>query len=277
MSYQGKNKLLLMLGTAILVIATLLILLAYSPDTRPVLFGIAGVIVLTALAAVVFAMVKYKSVEKRVAKLPGDYRSAYLNIHDLLGTYEMTRANRRNILSMVLEIFEHARLDNRAVKDVIGGDLAAFTESFVNEAGRPHTFGYRFSYATAMFVLFLLFLKAYKVLRTGTVSLDTLRSETLDAGIVMTYLIISYAFFPWLIATTRRSAREQWRGARRLLILVPMTIPAGLMAALILIDAPWWRAFVDRPFPIFTSPLSLALGVLLLVGAIFLTKFFRRK
>ncbi|MEZ4508387.1 MAG: hypothetical protein R2912_06410 [Eubacteriales bacterium] len=51
-----------------------------------------------------------------------------------------------------------------------------------------------------------------------------------------------------------------------------MTIPTGLMAVLILIENPALRVFLDRPFPLFTSPLSIALGVALLVGAILLTR-----
>jgi DNA-binding ferritin-like protein (Dps family) len=277
MSVPGKNKLLLTIGMAVLVTASALLLIVAAPEARLALFAIAGIVVLIALAGVAFALAKYKHVERRVEKLPADYRSAYLDIHELLGTYEMTGADRRNILTMVLEIFEHARLDNRSAQDVVGGDLAAFTDRFVSETGRAHTLGYRLSYATALFIAFLLFLKAYKVLRTGVLTLSALRSETLDVGIVITYLIISYAFFPWLIATVRRSAREQWRGAKRMLILLPMMIPVGLMAALIGIENPAWRAVIDRPFPIFTSPLAVVLGVVLLVGAILLTRFFRRK
>ena len=93
------NKLLLMIGTAVLVVATLLLLLVYSADKMTVLLG---VIVLMALVAAAVALAKYRSVEKRVAKLPEEYRSAYLGIHELLGTYEMTGADRQNILSMIL-------------------------------------------------------------------------------------------------------------------------------------------------------------------------------
>ena len=277
MSVSGKNKLLLTIGMAVLVIASVLLMILAAPEARPTLFTIAGIVVLTALAGVVFALAKYKRVEQRVAKLPADYKAAYLGIHELLGTYELTGADRRNILTMILEIFEHAHLDQRAVKDVVGEDTGVFVDRFISETGRPHTIGYRMSYATALFITFLLFIKAYKVFRTGSVSLMTLQSETLDVGIVLTYLIISYAFFPWLTSIIRRSAREQWSGVKALRILIPMAIPAGLMAALILIENPVLRAFLDRPFPLFTSPLSVALGVALLVGAILLTRFFRRK
>jgi len=277
MNYQGKNKLLLTIGTAGLVIVTSLVLLIAAPAARPALLTLSCVIILLALLAVAVAYAKYKSVEARVKKLPGDYRTAYLNAHELLGTYEMSGADRQNILAMILEIFEHAHLDGRTAEEVIGGDLASFVDRFANETGRAHTPGYLISYSSSLFLAFLLFLKAYKVLRTGTVSLAALRSETLDVGIVVTYFIISYGFFPWLILSVRRSAREQWQGAQRLKILLPMLIPVGLMASLILIDSPAWRAVIDRPFPIFTSPLALALGIVLLIAAILLTRFFRRK
>lgn len=266
-----------MTGTTILVVLTLAALVVAAPDARPVLLILAGVIVLTALLGVAVAFIKYKRVEGRVSKLPECFRAAYLGAHELLGTCELSGADRRGILTMILEIFEHAALDDRTVEDVTGGDLAAFVDRFASEAGRAHTLGYRISYASALFIAFLLFLKAYQVLRTGTVSLATLRSETLDAGIIVTYFIISYAFFPWLLSAIRKSAREQWSGARRLKILIPMAIPVGLMAALILIDDPAFRAVADRPIPIFTTLLSVALGVALLVGTILLTGFFRRK
>ncbi|MEZ4508388.1 MAG: DUF1048 domain-containing protein [Eubacteriales bacterium] len=220
MSVSGKNKLLLMIGTAVLVIASALLLIVTAPEARATLFIIAGIVVLTALAGVWFALMKYKRVEQRVKKLPADYRSAYLGIHELLGTYELTGADRRNILTMILEIFEHANLDQRPVQDVVGDDPGAFVDRFIGETGRSHTIGYRLSYATTLFITFLLFLKAYKVLRTGPVSLMSLQSETLDVGIVLTYLIISYAFFPWLLSIIRKSAREQWSGAKRMRILL---------------------------------------------------------
>jgi len=277
MNYQGKNKLLLSIGTAVLIVMAIIVLVITTPDARPALFTLSGVIILMALAGVAFAFAKYKNIEARVSKLPDDYQSAYLNAHELIGTYEMSNSDRQNIMAMILEIFEHAHLDNRAVEDVIGGDLASFIESFANETGNAHTPGYLLCYSSSLFLIFLLFFKAYKVIRTGAVTLAAINSEALDVGIVVTYFIISYVFFPWLILSIRKSAREQWDGVQRLKILFPMLIPLGLMMSLIMIDSPECRAVIDRPFPIFSSPLSIIIGIVLLVGTILLTRRFRRK
>jgi hypothetical protein len=56
-----------------------------------------------------------------------------------------------------------------------------------------------------------------------------------------------------------------------------MLIPVGLMMALIMIDHPAWRNMIDKPLPIFASPLSLALGILMLIGAVILTRLYRRR
>lgn len=277
MNYQGKNKLLLSIGTAVLIVVAIIVLVFTTPDARPALLTLSGVLILMALIGVAFAFTKYKNIEERVSKLPEGYQTAYLNAHELIGTYEMSDADRQNIMAMILEIFEHAYLDNRAAEDVTGGDLASFIESFVNETGHAHTPGYLLCYSTSLFLAFLLFFKAYKVLRTGAVTLAVIHSETLDVGIVVTYFMISYVFFPWLILSIRKSAREQWNGLQRLKILFPMFIPVGLMMSLIMIGSPEWRAVIDRPLPIFSSPTAIIIGAVLLIGTILLTRRFRRR
>jgi DNA-binding ferritin-like protein (Dps family) len=276
-NYQGKNKLFLSIGTTLLIVVALIVIFAATPDARPALLTLSGAIVLMSLISVAFAYLQYGRAKERVSKLPEDYQAAYLNIHELLGTYGMSKLDRQTILSMVIEIFEHAHLDGRAVDDVVGSNPADFVDSFANETGRSPTPGYLFGYATSLFLEFLLLIKAYKVIRTGSITLAALKSETLDVGIVATYLIIAYVFAPWLLLTVRRSARRQWRGIKKLKILIPMLIPLGLMMALIMIDNQAWRAVLDSPVAIFTSPLSLVLGFLLLAATIVFTRLNRRK
>ncbi len=275
MNYQGKNKLFLSIGTTLLIIVALLVIFAATPAARPVLLTLSGAVVLMALLSVVCAYEKYKRIKERVSRLPGDYQTTYLNIHELLGTYRMSEYDRQNILSMVLEIFEHANLDQRPVDDVVGGNLASFVDSFANETGKSQSPGYLFGYSTSLFLGFLLFIKAYKVIRTGSITPAVLNSETLDIGIVATYFIIAYVFVPWLILSIRKSTRQQWDGMQKLKLMIPMLIPVGLMMALIMINDPAWRSIIDRPLPIFASLSTLALGVLILVGTILLTRLHR--
>ncbi len=276
MNYQGNNKLVLSIGTVLLIVVALLVIFATTPDARPALSTLSGIIVLMAVLSVVFAYEKYKRVKERVSKLPKDFQMTYLDIYELLGTYTISKFDRQNILAMILEIFEHASLDQRTVDDVIGGNLASFVDSFANETGKSQSPGYLFVYSTSLFLGFLLLIKVYKVIRTGSITLAALNNETLDIGIVAAYFIISYVFFPWLTLSIRKSTRQQWQGAQKLRLLIPMFIPVGLMMALIIINDPAWRSIIDRPLPLFASPLSLVLGILILFGALLLTRLHQR-
>ncbi len=277
MKYQGKNKLFLSVGTALLIIIALLISFIASPDAQPALFTLSGAIVLMAVLCVAYSYRQYRNIQKRISKLPEDYQALYLNIHELLGTYGISKHDKHSILSMILEIFEHAHLDKRAADDVIGTDIASFVDGFVKEIGYTLTPRYLFGYTTSLFLTFLLFIKGYKVIRAGNITLAALNSETLDVGIVVAYFIISYAFVPWLLFSVRKATRQQWHGVQRLKLLLPMLIPVGLMMALIMIDNTAWRGIIDKPLPIFASPLSLSLGIFMLIAAIILTKFYHRK
>ncbi|GAA0180138.1 hypothetical protein SH2C18_28840 [Clostridium sediminicola] len=272
MNYQGNNKLFMSIGLTVLLMVTLLILVAAKPGARSVLIIFSGLIIIMAFLGVYFTYKQLAHTKVRIKQLPVSYQSVYLDANELIGTYGIQKGEKQEIMNMILEIFEHASLDNREVEEVINYDLGTFVGGFINETGKVHNGFYLFSYSTSLFIGYLLLMKTYKVVRTGNVSMAMLHSETLDVGLVVTYGLIAYLFFPWLLLTIQRSAKYQWQGIKRIQILFPFVIPLGLMSGLILIDDPAFIKIIDRPIPIFTNIWSVAIGIILLLCSFWMMK-----
>lgn len=272
MNYQGKNKLFMSIGLTVLLIITLLVLIGSKPQARGMLLIFSGVIITMSLIAVYAAYRQVSHIKARITNLPESYQSVYLDAHELVGTYGILKRDKQEIMSMILEIFEHASLDNRQVDEVVGNDLAVFIDGFIAETGKGHTGWYLLSYATSLFIGYLLFMKAYKVVRTGHISMSMLQSETLDFGLVITYGLISYLFFPWLLLIIQRSAKYQWKGIKRIQILLPFVIPIGLMMGLILINDPALIKIIEYPLPLFTNLWSVGIGILLFIGSLWISR-----
>ena len=277
MNYQGKNKLFMLIGLTILLIVMIMVLVFAVPEARGLLMIFSGVIVIIALIGVYVANRQVSRIKERIARLPESYQSVYLDAHELVGTYGMPKGDKQEVMGMVLEIFEHASLDGRHVEEVIDHDLAAFIESFTAETGKRHTLLYLLSYSTSLFIGYLLLMKAYKVVRTGDISLAMLKTETLDIGLVATYGLIAYLFFPWLLLIIQRSAKYRWRGIKRIQILFPFVIPFGLVGSLILINNPGFSEIIDKPVPLFANPGTFGIGILLLTGSIYMTRLQKKQ
>ncbi|SHI50069.1 Protein of unknown function [Dethiosulfatibacter aminovorans DSM 17477] len=273
MNNIGRNKLFMSIGLSVLLIIQIIIFIKLKPGSRGPIGLMFGLIILLAVIAVAANYFRIKQLEDRVRNLPKGYRDAYMDANEAIATIAGPRSEKVRVMDMVLEIFEHASLENRNIDDVTGGDLESFLEGFVEETKGRSSALYWFSYSTALYIGYLLFMKAYKVLRTGGISVEKLKTETLDLGLVATYAIIAYAFFPWINLAMQKAAREQLRGIKRLIILLPFVLPFGLVAMLILVDSPWFVKIIDTPVPVFASVASIAAGVLLLAGSVFLMRY----
>lgn len=269
----GRNKLFMSIGISVLLIIQIFAFIKLKPGSRGVIGLMFGLIIVLAILAVAVNYAKMKQVEDRVRNLPKSYRDAYIDANEVIASGASSKSEKVRVMDMVLEIFEHANFENRDLDDVIGGNLESFLEGFVEETAGRSSALYLFSYCTVLYISYLLFMKAYKVLRTGGFSIEKLSTENLDVGLVVTYAIIAYVFFPWLNLTIQKAAREQWRGIKRLIILIPFILPFGLVSILILVDSPEFIKIIDTSVPIFSSIPSIVIGVLLLAGSAYLMRY----
>ena len=173
---------------------------------------------------------------------------------------------------MILEIFEHADLGKRDVNEVIGNDINEYVNGFIKESPNKKNAIYVTSYSIFLFIVFLLFLKIYKVSRDGF-SLDNFETEVLDVGIVLSYAIISFIFYPLLMFLITKSIKENWQGPKRLIAGIPTIIPVAIFASLIFIDNDNLRNFLDQELPIFTSISTFIVGILLCVITLSISYF----
>lgn len=277
MNYQGKNKLFISVGLIVILLVTSLTLFIIKEEARNALMIILPIVILFALVGVYVSYIHIENIKKRINQLPNNYQSVYFDIHELVSTYRISKDDKNEIMRMVLEIFEHARLEERDIDDVVGDNLSKFANEFIEATGKRHSVLDLFSYTTALFVGYLLLIKFYKVIRRDNITLNTINSEALDLGLVVTYFLIAYIFVPWLLLIIQRATRQQWRGLKRILILIPFIIPIGLFGGLILVSDPDLIRIIEYPVPIFSSIWSIGIGILLLIGSLLLPRLQNRK
>lgn len=273
MRNSGFNKTFALIGFALLITVQTVIFLQMKPGSRGVIGFFSVIIVILAVVAGYFSWVQFKNTEKRVKNLPEDYKMLYVDANEIIRTSTLKKNEKNEIMTMVLEIFEHASLEKRIANDVIKGNLKQFLKGFIDASGGKTSLLYLFSYSSLIFVGYLLLMKAYLVIRTGNIEIETLQTELLDSGLIVTYGIIAYVFFPWQLLVMQKAARERWRGVKRLWTIVPFSIPIGLVSALILVDSPGFNRLVNYPIPIFNSLGSILAGCLIILVCIVMMKY----
>lgn len=276
MIHQGKNKLFVSIGLTVLLIIMSLVLFIFKAEARGALIILSPMVIIMAFISVYVSFIQVERIEERIDSLPKSYQSVYFDAHELVGTYGMLKRDKEEIMYMIIEIFEHASLEDREVDEVVGNNLSKFVEGFIAETGKKYNSLYLFSYATFLFIGYLLLIKAYKVLRTGHITVDTLKSETMDLGLVLTYCIIAYIVVPWLLLSIKRSTIYHWNGVKRILVIIPLLIPIGLFMGLILINDPELIKIIEYPVPLFSSIWSIGIGILLLIGSLLLVRLQKR-
>ncbi len=238
---------------------------------------IAILVVLLAAIAVTVSYLNMKRIEHRVSELPEEYRRFYIDANEAIGLSSMKRSSKKYTMEMILEILEHANSDGRSISDVVGPDSEAFLNGFIQASGGQLSPLYLFGYALGNFVIYILFIKVYKVARNGSFNPTNISTETLDIGIVLTYALIAFIFLPWLLVVMQRAASRQWNGLKRIWIVLPFIIPAGLMALLIFIDTPALRRFLDQPLPLLTTLPSIIIGILLVPLSFLISGYARKR
>lgn len=276
MSSIGKMKMFLTLGLTLILIVQVVMFLLLKPEASyalPFFYIIVGL----ALLALLMNYLNLKKVEKRVKALPKDYKNFYVNANEVIAMSTMHRSQKKFTIDMILEILEHAHQDGRKLEDLVKNNPKGFIEGFVNASGGKLSYLYLLGYSTMIFVLYLFLLKGYNVFRNGDGRLADLATQPLDLGIVITYVLIAFVFFPWLLISLQKAAANQSTGLSRLKILLPLTLPIGLMAGLIVIRAPWLRTFLDQPMPIMNNVWLILFWFVVGLGGYALTRYVKRK
>ena len=276
MMMYGKYRLFMSIGVSMLLILLAVLIIALGPQMNSGLWIIYSIIVLISIAASIMIYTKIKLTEKRISNLPSEYVKVYEDAQELIGLSSMNQTMKKETSDMILEIFEHASQENRDVNEVIGDNLNEYMEEFLSASGGEPSILYWFSYSSLLFTGYLLFIKLYKVIRSGGFNMNGFETETLDLGITITYAIISFVFFPLLMITLKKAAKEHWKGIKSMVTLLPFIIPVGLLV-LLMNGNEAFRAFVDQPFPIFNSIYTFMIGIVVFIGFGFLMKYAQKR
>lgn len=273
----GKYRLFMSIGLLVLLILLAIVFIALGPKMNTGLWFFFSVTVLLAIGGSIFTYTMVKKTETRIKVLPSEYVKVYMDAQELIGLSSMSHTMKKETAAMILEIFEHAAQENRKVDEVIGGNLEEYMEEFLSASGGEPSPLYWISYSSLLFIGYLLFFKIYKVIRLGEFNLNSFETETLDFGITITYAIISFVFFPSLMIILKKAAREQWKGIKRIVILLPFLIPAGLFSLLLGNRNESLLQFIDQPIAVFSNIYTFSLGILVFIGFVFLMKYAQKK
>lgn len=273
MTYKGKNKLYILIGLTILFTIQGIFFLIYLPEASFSIMLMTLLIIVIALTFIILSYFSLKKINKRIVNLPDSYKKTYINACEIIGTSSMKSSQKKEVSNMILEIFEEAHYANRTIDEVIGNNLEAYMNGFLDASGGDHSPLYLLSFSGFIYMLYLLAMKLYMVLKPGNFTVELLKSETLDFGIIVVYAIISFVFFPWILVTIQKAAKEQWRGLKRLQVILPFLLPLGLIASMILIDDPDFIAFIDQPIHLFSSIYSFGFGIILAICLFALMKY----
>jgi len=277
MSYKGKNKLFILMGLTILLIVQAILFTIFVPNQSFSIIMMTSIIIIIAIIAIFLSYISLKKINQRLVNLPEAYKKTYINANEMVGTSSMKPAQKKEVMNMILEIFEDANYANRSIEDVIDNDLESYMMGFIEASGGSYSPLYLMSYCAFLYMIYLLMIKIYKVLRPGNFTWDLLKSESLDVGIILVYAIIAFVFFPWILILINKAAKEQWRGIKRLIIVIPLIIPFGILGVLLKVNHPKFVAFIDQPIQLFSNIYSLGIGFILTLLFFLLMKFAQRK
>lgn len=268
-----QNRKWLVISAIALLVIFLAVFLIIGGKLSSISWIIFAIIIANAVALILASYFYNKKVSKRISGLSKAYQDTYMTATSLINVGVTKNLERKELLDMILEIFEHADLAGRSVNEVIGNDLKSYVDNFIEESKHKFNIAYIMSYSMLLYVGFLLFFKLYKVLRPGNFTLDKFKTETLDVGLVLTYTIISFVFYPLLIYIITQIAKENLRGYKKLLILIPALIPFALVGLLMFIENESFRNFLDQPLVIFPNLFTFILGIVLGIAIFIVMKY----
>lgn len=261
----NKQKVIIMSSLFISLIILLVIFMISNNNASSGVWIIYAMIIAINSFALGSALFASRVLHRKIVSLPKSYQDVYMNVQDLVTLHTKSWKTRREIQNIILEVFEHAALEERDVNEVINNDIEQFVKEYLVDSTETFSIRYILLYSTSLYLFFILLMKLYKVLRADTISIDNFKNEPLDVGITLTYLIISYVFYPLLMYTVHYSAKKQLDSYKKFIVVIPMLIPILLMFGLIFIDNPGLREFLDTPTAIFSSLFTFILGIVLFI------------
>ncbi len=223
---------------------------------------VSAAIVILAVAAVFIQIRRGGLRQKQLSKLSDEYRSVLIDLYAMIEVSNISKRAKQDTRDMLLEIFSLAAEQERPVKDVVGEDMSAYLDQFLNEQGKNWNPAYVMSYTMMIFVIYLFAIKLYKVLKLGGITNETLAATPLERGIVGMYAVVAFVFFPLLLWMKQKAARERWNEKKQLLVALPLLIPVGMVALLMSSHKyPQLRVWIDRPIPLLDSWFKIFLGL----------------
>ena len=262
---KNRNKIVLTGSLFITFLVLLIVFLLSGASFSPGMWVILSFIIIIACASLFFALYFNRKNNQRVQALNDEYKSTFFHIQDLITLHFKSFKKQKEVTENIIEIFEHAQLENRNVNEIVNNDIESFVKEFLDDQSSKFNVLSVFLYCVSLFIFFLIFMKIYKVFRGQAFSMSNFETETLDVGITLTYFIISFVFYPLLMWLIHYSAKKQFEGAKRLIIVIPTFIPLLLMGLLIFIDNEGLRNFLDTEIVIFGNIYAFVLGIIVLV------------
>ena len=130
MRSSGRMKLFMLFGLCVLLVIQIAVYVLFRQGSLNVVVLLFGIIVLLAVIAVIANYYNLKKSEERVTSLPEDYRQFYIDANEAIALSSMKKVYKKDTMSMILEILEHANGDHRSLDDVIGENKDQYIEGF---------------------------------------------------------------------------------------------------------------------------------------------------
>ncbi|MFH0766656.1 MAG: DUF1048 domain-containing protein [Bacillota bacterium] len=270
---NGKNRFWLLISLLVFFVILLVIFFALNATSSLIFYIIFVIGISNVIAAIIFTIIYNKKTKKRIQGLSKPYQEMYIQSQNIINSSLTNKKERKVNIEMILEIFEHACLANRDINDVVNNDIHKYIEGFILESKFKFNLYYMLTYCLFLYIVFLLSMKTYKLFRESSFSLDNFQSYPLDVGIVLTYTIISFVFFPLLLLIINGIAKKKLQGYKKIVIIIPTLIPIGLSIILIFVNNENFKSFLDQPINIFPNLFAYILGFLLAAALLVLMKF----
>ena len=284
-----------LLLSALLIITVIVYLKAFINRSGDLEEGIlssstgilAVVLIMLAIGAFLYTLVRSVRKNKNVAKLNEEYDIVFEQIAQYVGLSGLTFLEKRELNNEILSLFLEAQQDNKRVDEVIGSNYQSFADNMIEAYGVKIYFLYDILSSIQYLVLYLVAGQYMMSLKYN----GNYFNGKMDYTTILFFVLISFTILPMLYKVKRNIIKQKFQdfnNVRNYLsaVLSPMIIfPIIIIGVFILIievlirffdHIRWVSFFLYGSIVVIPSPLILGFLLLLVVLLYYLKRKMRR-